>query len=161
MSLMKTPLLLFMFLSFVFQGNGQCVLFQADTMTIPSTGQKVTGQYVETTLKNQSEVRLFKTEEGRIFLRLIITENFYFNQVSTLEIRSGTKSYWVKNAKQYKVDKTHGLFITEIFSNYVATLRAIGITGIEFGAYTDFAKSDVEQIKEMAGCMYESLGKKK
>lgn len=160
---MKIIFLLFALLSFLpFYKAQDCADFATDTMTIPETGKTVEGEYIEATLKNQSVVRFMRTADGRIFLRLIVTENFYFGKVAMLEIRSGSKSYWVKNAKQHKIDKTHGLFVTEIFRNYVATLRDHGITGIEFGgAYTDFSKSDASLIKEAAGCMYKLLDQKR
>lgn len=129
-----------------------------DTMSIPGTGSSMAGRYLETTLKKQANVRFFGTNDGKVYLRLIVTENFYFNKVATLEIRSGSKSYYVREAKQHKVDKGHGLFITEIFSNYVLTLSEYGITGLVFGgAETDFTRTDASQVKAIATCMYNDL----
>ena len=161
--LMKITFLLFVFFGILSWGKAQeCPPFVSDTMSVPGSGKVTSGDYLETTLKNQTVVRLMKTADGKFFLRLVITENFYFDKISTLEIRSGSKSYWVKNAKQYKIDKNHGLYIAEIYRNYVGTLRDHGITGIEFGgAYTDFSKSDAAQVKHMAGCMYASLDQKR
>jgi hypothetical protein len=131
-------------------------------MSIPETGKVLEGEYIETTLKNQSVVRLFRTNDNHYYLRLIVTKNFYFNKISTLEIRSGSKSFYVKDCKQHKVSKTQGLFVTEVFRNYVATIKDDGITGIIFGeTETDFTKHDASLTKKMAGMFYEKIAGKK
>jgi hypothetical protein len=137
----------------------ECPPFQSDTMGIPGAAP-VSGQYMETQLRDQATVRVFKTGKDKLYLRLIVTENFYFNKVDLLEIKSGTKSYYVKNIKQHKIDKTHGLFVTEIYRNYLHTLMDHGITSIVFGgAETKFTKQDLAQVKQLAGCVYASLPK--
>lgn len=139
-----------------------CNAWANDTMGIPETGRTLTGKYLETTLKKNSVVRLFRSDDGKLYLRLIVTENFYFNKVAMLEIRSGSKSYYVKNTKQHKLDKTRGMFFTEIFSNYLVTLKEHGITGVIFGeAETDFTRADAAQVKQIAGCMYDDITQKK
>lgn len=136
--------------------------FVGDTLTFPSDGKVYNGKYVETTLKNFSVVRLFIADNNRLFLKMIVTKNFYFDKVATLEIRSGHKSYYAKDTKQYKITKTSGLFVIEVFKNYVATIREEGITSIVFGeAETDFTRQDAKQIKQIAKCVYEAISGKK
>jgi hypothetical protein len=131
---------------------------QSDTMTLTGEGKVLEGDYLEVTLKNQSEVRLFRTSQNKLYLRLIVTENFYFNKVDMLEIMSGSKSYYAKNTKQHKVSKTRGLFLIEIFHNYLATLKEDGITGLTFNkAVTDFTRQDANLVKAMAKCMYDNV----
>ncbi len=135
-----------------------CEALVSDTMSVPGTTLQLEGGYLETTLKKQAVVRIFKTEDDRLFLRFIVTENFYFNQISTLEIQSGTKSYYVKNCRQHKVDKAHGMYITEIYRNYLATIKEYGITGLVFGgAESNFTRQDAAQVKAIAQCVYNSL----
>ena len=129
-------------------------------MGIPQSGKILDGEYLETTLKNLSVVRFFKTEDGKLYLRLIVTKNFYFDKVDVLEIESGTKSYYAKNTRQFKVTRASGLFLIEIYKNYLNTIKDEGITGIVFGGTeTKFSNKDAAQIKKIAGVFYESLAK--
>jgi hypothetical protein len=135
--------------------------FTPDTMGIPGAQKTLDGSYIETTLKNRSQVRFFKATDGKLYLRLIVTENFYFDKVDVLEIQSETKSYYAKQTRQHKVDKSHGLFLIEIFPNYVTTLKEHGITGISFAqAQTRFTRTDARQVKAIADCLHQSLVKK-
>lgn len=150
-------LVLLILLSVINTTAQECAPFQTDTMSIPGSGS-VSGEYLETKLRNESMVRILKTANNKLYLRIIVTRNFYFNKIDMLEIKSGNRSYYVKNTKQHKIDKTHGLFVTEIFRNYLGTLKEYGITGIVFGgAETDFTKQDASQVKEIAKCIYQSL----
>jgi hypothetical protein len=136
--------------------------FKEDTMTLNGKGQVLEGKYIETTLKNFSVARLFKTDDNRYYLRFIITTNFYFDKVDVLEIKSGSKSYYAKDTKQYKVDKNAGLYIIEVFPNYIGTIKNYGITGLYFAqAETKFTKQDANQIKKMAAFFYEAITTKK
>src|SRR3954466_9869107 len=118
----------FMFFSGVAQEKCETT-FVPDTLTPPGASVTLNGLSVETTLKNLTKVKLFKTENSdTIYLRLIVTENFYFNKVDVLEIQSGTKSYYAKDTKQYKLSRSEGQFTIEIFRNYVWTLKELGIT---------------------------------
>lgn len=153
------------FILFFLKANGQFICdnaFMEDTMSLPETGIILEGSYVETPLKDLSVIRLFKTNENKYYLRMIVKKNFYFNKVGVLEIRSGSKSIYYKNNKQYKINKTTGLFITEVQKNYLATLKDEGITSLFFAeAETDFTRQDASQIKKMAKCFYENIDIKK
>src|SRR5688572_32559735 len=133
---MKIKTLLFFLLYLGHQGAAQSsenIAFARDTMSIPQTDKILDGEYLETTLKNLSVVRFFKTTDGKLYLRMIVTKNFYFDKVDVLEIQSGSKSYYAKNTKQFKVSKNSGLLLIEVYRNYINTIRENGITGIVFG----------------------------
>lgn len=155
-----TCILLF---TFGFKSQTNCETdFVSDTLTFPGDGKVYEGEYLESTFKNLSSVRLYKTNSGRAFLRMIVTKNFYFDKVGVLEIRSGNRSYYAKNTRQYKISKTAGLFVIEIFKNYVATLREDGITSIIFAeAETDFTRQDANHVKKIAKCFYDAISEKK
>jgi hypothetical protein len=155
--------LFYILLSSAADAQDHCISrFQTDTLTLPGEPEQLNGQSLEVTLKDLSSVKLFSSDNGRLFLRIITTRNFYFNMTDVLEIQSGSKSYYAKNTKQYKLDKSRGQFTTEIYKNYVATLKEHGITGIVFGgAETGFTKQDAGQVKEIAGCLYESISVKR
>jgi hypothetical protein len=94
---------------------------------------------------------------------MIVTKNFYFGKTGVLEILSGSKSYYAKETTQFKVSKTSGLYIVEVFPNYLSTLSDHGITGLIFSeAETDFTRQDAQQIKAIASAFYEKVapGKK-
>lgn len=150
---------------FFFKGQAQFICenaFVQDTMTLPESGKVLEGSYVETPLKDLSVVRLYRTTDDKFYLRMIVKKNFYFNKVGVLEIRSGSKSIYYKNNKQYKVNKTTGMFITEVQKNYLSTLKDEGITSLYFAeAETDFTRQDAGQIKKMAKCFYEGISIKK
>ena len=133
-----------------------------DTMSVPESGKILQGEYIETTLKDFSVVRIFRTTDDKYYLRFIVKKNFYFDKVDVLELRTGSKSYYVKNTKQYKINKTTGLFVVEIFKNYISTLKEDGMTSLVFAkAETDFTRQDATQIKQMAKCFYAAINPKK
>lgn len=156
---------LFYFIFIFFSGKSQFVCensFVQDTMSLPESGIVLEGEFVETVLKDFSVIRLFKTTADKYYLRAIVKKNFYFNKVGILEIRSGSKSIYYKNNKQYKIDKTSGLFITEVQKNYLSTLKDEGITSLYFAeAETEFTRQDASQIKKMAKCFYDAISTKK
>jgi len=125
--------------------------FVKDTMTLNGSDRVLSGEYLEVTLKDQHVVRLFKADDNHVYLRFIVTRNFYFGKSGPLEILSGSKTYTAKNVTQHKVNKTRGLFVTEIFTNYLSTIRDEGMTGLYFNqAETDFSRGDSKKIKRMA-----------
>lgn len=162
---MNTRSVFFYLLLFSLACKGQVVCefaFTPDTMSLPGSGKVLQGEYIETTLKDFSVVRLFKTIENKYYLRMIVKKNFYFDKVDVLEIRSGSKSYYAKDTRQYKINKTTGLFVIEVFRNYVSTLKDDGITSLYFSkAETDFTRQDAGQIRKMSKCFYESISLKK
>lgn len=154
-------------LSLVFKAQTKCELqFVEDTLSIPEEGKTLQGLSLETTLKNLCVIKIFQSDDpkdDKLYLRMIVTKNFYFNKVDKLELKSGSKSYWVKpDSKQYKINKTLGLFVVRVEKNYIVTLKDDGLTSIAFaGAETDFTKQDANQIKKMARCFYETIYRKK
>ncbi len=158
-----STLLLFTFLTLVANCQEKVELsFVRDTMSFFPEKKILEGEYLETTLKKFSVVRVFKTADERFYIRLLVTENFYFNKVDVLEVRSGNKSYYVKNSKQYKVDKTKGLFVFEVYKNYLAQLKDEGITSIYFAeTETDFTRQDAHEIKKMFKYFFETTFMKK
>lgn len=141
--------------------QGDCHFIQ-DTVSIPKENKIVNAEYLQTVLKNKSVVQLFKTETNKYYLKLIVTENLYFNKVDILEIKSGGKSFYAKDTKHYQYDKHTGYYIIEIYKNYAGTLKDDGITSIVFGkAETDFGKHDCNQIKQISKCFYENIIAKK
>lgn len=134
----------------------------SDTI-VTSKKEKITsGEFIQTTLKNKSVVRLYKLNNNKYYLKLIVTENLYFDKTDHLEILSGSKSYHENNIVQHELNKSEGYFVLEVFKNYIVTLKDDGITGLIFGkAETDFTKQDANQVKQIAKCFFENITVKK
>lgn len=139
-------------MTFCVQGQKDKVLsFVRDTMTLTGTEKVISGEYLETTLRDQHVVRMFLADDQKVYVRFIVARNFYFGKNGSLEILSGSKTYTIKNLTQYKVSKTRGLFVSEIFTNYLTTLRNEGMSSIIFNqAETKFSRLDTKKIKRMA-----------
>jgi hypothetical protein len=154
-------LLAFLTLFLPGQAQNNCS-FLTDTVYIPAEKKTVDGEYVQTNLKNKSIVQLYKVPNGKFYMKMIVTENLYFNKVDMLEVRSGNKSFYAKDTKQFEYGNHTGYYIIEIFKNYIATLKEEGITSIVFSnSETKFTKQDRTQIMQIAKCFYESVAGKK
>lgn len=126
-------------------------------MTITGTDKVLEGEYMEVVLRDQHVVRLYKADDRKVYVRFIVAKNFYFDKVATLEILSGSKTYPIKNAHQWKVNKTRGLFVSEIFTNYLSTLQAEGMTALLFNqTLTKFSRLDTKKIKRMSSAFREA-----
>jgi hypothetical protein len=142
--------------------SAQDCSFKSDTVFIPTEKKVMDSEYLEATLKNKSVFKLVKAPNKKLYVKFIVTENLYFGKVDQLEIRSGKRSFYVKDAMHYQYDKYKGYYFFEIYPNYVITLRDDGLTGIKFGkAETDFGKTDCNQVKLISKCFYESIAPKK
>ena len=130
-------------------------------MTLHGQNKVLEGQRISIPLKKGGEISFFVGQDGKVYLRFIVKENFYFDKTDILEVRSGSKSYYVKNVRQFKVDKTTGLFVFEIYTNYLSTLKEDGITAIYFSkAETDFTRKDAADVRKAAVCISELVGRK-
>jgi len=136
--------------------------FAMDTLSIPGRDSVMNCEMLRTTLKNQSVIEMYALDRKKFFVRIYITENFYFNKVDILSVESGKWTYPVKNCKQHKVSKTLGMYVFEVQKNYLVTLRDEGMSGLVFaGANTDFTRNDQQMIKKMCRCFYETMFGKK
>lgn len=162
---MRGGILFFFLFALWFNGPGQnkaCEYsFSTDTLTLPD-GSHAEAEMMKLTTKNQSIIQFFALERKRYFIRIYITENFYFEKTDVLTVVSGKWTYPAKNCKQHKISKTMGMYVFEVQKNYLATLRDNGITGLVFaGAETKFTRSDGQHSREMSTCFYEALFGKK
>lgn len=142
-------------------GQGKCA-FVNDTLFLPKENKVVNGEYLEANFKNKTQVRLYKTENNKYYLKFVVRENLYFDKVDVLEIQSGNKSFYAKETKQIQCDKYSAMYIVEVFKNYIGTIKDDGITAIIFNkAQTTYTKQDSNQAKQMAKCLYEVINAKK
>ena len=91
----------------------------------------------------------------------MVIENLYFGKIDLLELKSGTKSFYLKETTHYQLDKNTGYYLLEIYKNYIGTLKDNGLTAIQFGkAETIYSKQDCNQVKQIAKCFYENIDTK-
>jgi hypothetical protein len=107
--------------------------------------------------KNESQVKLFKVV-NKYYLTIMCKDNIYFDMVSDLEIKSGSKSMSPKGVKQHQKDKHTAFFVVEVYKNYIATLKDEGITSYIFNKTENtFSKQEVKEIKKIATCFYQTI----
>jgi hypothetical protein len=148
-----------LFLLFVQQGFAQndCT-FKHDLIFIAQENKEMQADYLEVDLKNKARLQLFKTNSNRYFLKLIVTQNLFLEKKCMLELKSGSKSFFQKDAICYQYERFSGYYLVEILKNYVLTLKNEGLTGVVFcNLETKFGKQDSNKIKMISKCFYESI----
>ncbi|MGE0566654.1 MAG: hypothetical protein AB7O73_01785 [Bacteroidia bacterium] len=108
-------------------------------------------------LENGDNIKLFRHGKKN-FLQIETKTNLYFDKVDDLEINSGNQSMLKKGMRQVEKNKYTGLYVVEIYKNYVATLRDEGITSFTFNhTENSYHKNDVKQIRAIAKCFYKTI----
>ena len=129
-----------------------------DTVRIPKENKVLNSEYVITTLKNGTTFQLIKSSNSKYYLKIVTSENLYFDKTDVLEIKSGKKSFFAKETTNFQLNKNTGFYVVEVFKNYIGTIKDDGITGLQFDkAVTAYNKQDCNQIKHMANYFYESF----
>lgn len=132
----------------------------SDSLLKPNENQKVVVSALNCGLKNGGAVQ-FMSQNGKYFLKIKPNQKIGFDEKGSLELRSGKKSYWVKNATLIDAKKPEPYFVVDIQMNYVSALKEDGLTGLVFNTFeVKFAKQDTENIRETAKCFH-SLNNKK
>lgn len=159
----------FIFIIFIFlvstmqthaqSGNG--FSFTKDTLRIPDGNKVLEGESVSVLLKKGSAFKLFKTSNNKYYFKIIVSENLYLNKINDLEILSGGKSIYFKDAVNYELDDHTGYYLVEVLKNYIGTLKDEGVTSIVFNnTETTYTKKECNQVKQMAKYFYESISAK-
>ncbi|MGZ3883693.1 MAG: hypothetical protein ACXVPQ_07815 [Bacteroidia bacterium] len=126
----------------------------SDSVLKPGETKKVIASVLYMGLKNGGAVQ-FVSDNGKYYLKITPHEKLGFVENGSLELKSGSKSFFVKNAKLYNIKDPGAYFITEIFMNYVATLKDNGLTGLVFNQFEiKFNKEDSRKVEETADCFY-------
>jgi hypothetical protein len=156
---------IFVFLFLAVQAHAQLsngFVFIKDTLRLPEVNNVLEGESVSAILKKGSSFKLFKTSNNKYYFKIIVSENLYFNKKDALEILSGTKSIYFKDAVNYELDDHTGFYLVEVLKNYVGTLKDEGVTSIVFNnTETTYTKKECNQVKQMAKYFYESISAKK
>jgi hypothetical protein len=125
-----------------------------DSVFKPSENKKVVAGILTCGLKNGGAVQ-FINQNGRFMLKIIANEKFGFEDKGSLELKSGTKSFFVKSTTLHDFKLPQPYFLVDILINYVGTLKDEGLTAIVFNKFeAKLAKEDTKIIKETADCFY-------
>lgn len=132
----------------------------SDSLFKPNDNSTVAVSSLNCALKNGGGIQ-FLNQNGKYFLKIKPNQKIGFDEKGSLELKSGSKSFFVKNAILIDAKKPEPYFVVDIQLNYVATLKESGLTSLIFNTFeVKFAKQDVENIRETAKCFY-SLNNKK
>lgn len=149
-------ILLFVFLSTPLFAQNCGDLLVPDSIYKPTEQKKVPGKVITTNLKNGGKVQLIAIG-GKYVLKITPNEKLGFVESGPLEIKSGNKSFFVKNATLYDIKEPNAYFLVDVMINYIATLKDDGITSILFNTKFEskMQKEDTGNIKKMSRCFYE------
>lgn len=108
-------------------------------------------------LKNGGNIQFFNNN-GKYTLKLTLREKFGFVDVGSLQIKSGTKGFFVKTATLYNHKSPEAYFLVDVMINYIGTLKEDGITSVVFMDKFEakLAKEDVKNVRATAKCFYET-----
>lgn len=149
-------ILLFVFLSTNLLAQNCADILVPDSIYKPSEQKKVPGKVMTTNLKNGGKIQLIAIG-GKYVLKITPNEKLGFVESGPLEIKSGNKSFFVKNATLYDIKEPEAYFLVDVMINYIATLKDDGITSIMFNTKFEskMQKEDTGNIKKMSRCFYE------
>ncbi len=132
----------------------------SDSLYKPCDAQKVAVSALNCGLKNGGSIQ-FLNQNGKYFLKIKPNQKIGFDDKGPLELKSGSKSFFVKTATLVDHKKPEPYFVVEVQINYVATLKDNGLTSVIFNTFeVKFTRQDTENIRETAKCFY-SLNNKK
>lgn len=149
-------ILLFVFLSSALLSQNCNDLLVPDSIYKPNEQKKVPGKVMTTNLKNGGKVQLVSLG-SKYVLKITPNEKLGFVESGPLEIKSGSKSFFVKNATLYDIKEQNAYFLIDVMINYIGTLKDDGITSVVFNTKFEskMQKEDTGNIKKMSRCFYE------
>lgn len=128
-----------------------------DTLYFPTKQISELAKVMNCPLKNGGNVQFFNYN-GKYTLKLTLNEKFGFIDVGPLQIKSGTKCFFVKSATLHNHKQPNAYFLVDVLINYIATLKDDGITSVVFNEKFEakLASEDIKNIRRTAKCFYET-----
>ncbi len=137
------------------------LLFLGDSVIKPNENVKIWANVLNCPLKNGGNIQ-FISQNRKFYLKLALNDKFGFEDLGSIELKSGTKSFFVKSVKLYDAKKPQPFFVIEILINYVATLKDNGLTSVVFNNFeSKLSNQDSDNIEKTANCFYSEHSKKK
>ena len=132
----------------------------SDSLYKPDKQQSYLVSVLNCPLKNGGNIQ-FINNNGKYVLKLALHEKFGFLDVGSLQIKSGSKSFFLKTATLYDKKEPNAYFLVDVLINYIGTLKDDGITSVVFNEKFEAALTgeDTKNIRRTAKCFYE-LNKK-
>jgi hypothetical protein len=154
---MIKKLYILFFLAVVGCGSAQNCLETSDSLYNPSQKQSSVVSVLNCPLKNGGNIQFFNNN-GKYVLKLSLHEKFGFVDVGSLQIKSGTKSFFVKNTTLYNPKSIDSYFLVDVLINYIGTLKEEGITSVVFNEKFEakLSSEDVKNVRRTAKCFYEA-----
>lgn len=127
-----------------------------DSVYKPSEKKKVLAEIHTIHLSNKGKIFLVN-HNGKYFLKLCLNEKMGMVDLGNLEIKSGNRSYFIKNAVYHNINENDAYFFVDMGINYVATLKDEGITSVIYNTKfeTKLPKEDMNAVRKTAKCFYE------
>lgn len=128
-----------------------------DTLYFPSKQVSELAKALNCPLKNGGNIQFFNYN-GKFTLKLILNEKLGFLDVGSLQIKSGSKSFFVKTTTLYNHKQPNAYFLVDVLINYIATLKDEGITSVVFNEKFEakLTSEDTKNIRRVAKCFYET-----
>jgi len=128
----------------------------SDSIFKPADNKKFPAKVLTSSLKNGGKIQLIDIN-GKFLLKLYMNEKLGLNETGPLEIKSGSRSFFIKNVTMYDIKEQNPYFLIDVFINYIGTLKDDGITSVVFNTKFEskLTKEDMTLIKKMAKCFYE------
>ncbi len=131
-----------------------------DSLYKPSEKTSCLVSVLNCPLKNGGSIQ-FINNKGKLILKITPNQKLGFLDAGSLQIKSGTKSFFLRNTTLYNHKEPNAYFLVDVLINYVATLRDDGLTSLVFNEKFEavFPGEDQKNIRRTAKCFYE-LNKK-
>lgn len=131
-----------------------------DSLYKPTEKQSYLVSVLNCPLKNGGSIQ-FINNKGKLILKITPNQKLGFLDAGPLQIKSGSKSFFLKSATFYNHKEPNAYFLVDVLINYIATLRDDGLTSVVFNEKFEatFSSEDQKTIRRTAKCFYE-LNKK-
>lgn len=127
-----------------------------DSLYKPAEKQSYLVSVINCPLKNGGSLQ-FINHKGKFILKITPNQKLGFLDVGPLQIKSGTKCFFVKSTTLYNPKEPIAYFLVDVLINYIATIKDDGLTSVVFNEKFEavFPTEDQKNIRRTAKCFYE------
>jgi hypothetical protein len=127
-----------------------------DSLYKPAEKQSYLVSVLNCPLKNGGSLQ-FINNKGKFILKITPNQKLGFLDVGPLQIKSGSKCFFVKSATLYNHKEPTAYFLVDVLINYIATIKDDGLTAVVFNEKFEavFPGEDQKNIRRTAKCFYE------
>ena len=126
----------------------------SDSLYRPNENVKVAVSALNCALKNGGSIQ-FINNHGKYHLKIKPNQKIGFDEKGSLELKSGSKGFYIKTATLYDAKLPEPYFIVDVQLNYIGQLKDDGLTSLVFNTFeVKFTRSDNDNIRATAKCFY-------